>query len=153
MKSDHIKYYAGYKYILADDATVQTKITGYDITTDYIQLTPDGLLTLRKGYAWDGCSGPTWDDKSNMRAGLFHDGGYQLIRLGLLPMDCKSIFDELLQTLIKTDSIILHDRKEISYFHYRLNIVRAWYYYEGVDHFASFACQPGYDPYPILTAP
>ena len=40
----------------------------------------DGILIIRKGYAWDGASGPTWDDKTNMIGSLIHDALYQIMR-------------------------------------------------------------------------
>lgn len=73
MKYDKIKYRAGYKYQLVSDYIIETKILGYNIDTKYIKLFPDGKLTIIEGYAWDGCSGPTKDDKTNMRGGLVHD--------------------------------------------------------------------------------
>jgi hypothetical protein len=37
-------------------------------------------LTVEKGYAWDGPSGPVIDAKENIRASLDHDALYQLMR-------------------------------------------------------------------------
>jgi hypothetical protein len=143
IKSDKIYYKAGYKYQLAKDYTIQLDPLTFfpvpaDIVTEYIILTKDGLLTLKRAYAWDGCSGPTHDDKTNMRGGLLHDAGYQLLRLGLLPAEYKEFFDRLLKTICLEDGM------------WR---IRAWYYFEGVHNFASFAAKKGSEPYPILTAP
>ena len=42
--------------------------------------TKEGVyLCAKKGYCWDGASGPTWDDKTNMRASLVHDCFWQAI--------------------------------------------------------------------------
>ncbi len=57
-----IKYRAGYKYQLAEDYVIETGILGYNIDTEYIKLTPSGTLTIKEGYAWDGCSVPSIDD-------------------------------------------------------------------------------------------
>jgi hypothetical protein len=133
-----IKYREGYKYQLAEDYSVQTRLIGYDIDTEYIRLTPDGILTMKHGYSWDGCSGPTVDDETNMRGGLGHDGKYQLMRMGLLPQECREIADEELKQDCLEDGM------------WR---IRAWWYFEGVDHFATNAAKCGSDPYPILTAP
>lgn len=37
-------------------------------------------IQIKKGYCWDGPSGPTIDTDNFMRGSLFHDGWYQLMR-------------------------------------------------------------------------
>ena len=134
-----IKYRKGYKYQLAETYSVYVKIKPEkNVLAEYVQLFTDGLLIIQKGYAWDGASGPTWDDKSNMRASLVHDALYQLMRLGLLPQDCKEPTDREMQKICKEDGM------------WR---IRAWYYYQGVKYGGGKSCQPGYEPYPVLTAP
>lgn len=49
----------------------------------YITLTPNGILTIREGYVWDGPSGPTIDTENFMRGSLVHDALYQALRLGV----------------------------------------------------------------------
>ena len=92
-----IKYCEGYKYQLQADYSVQTPLRPRSpIDAEYIQLNPDGLLTIRQGYACDGPSGPTWDSASSMRAAFVHDALYQMIREGFLPAECRNIADDLL---------------------------------------------------------
>ncbi len=55
------------------------------IASPYIKLEENGMMTVHKGYAWDGPSGPTIDTKSFMRGSLVHDAFYQLMRMGELP--------------------------------------------------------------------
>ena len=62
-----MKYRKGYKYQIAEDDTVQTRIFGYEIDIEFIALTLSGLLTTKSGYASDGCSGPMLDTKSALR--------------------------------------------------------------------------------------
>lgn len=50
----------------------------------YVTLTPNGVLTIRAGYLWDGPSGPTIDTENFMRGSLIHDAFYQALRLGVL---------------------------------------------------------------------
>jgi hypothetical protein len=138
MKDSCIKYRKGYKYQLVEDYHTKTKITGYDIDTEFIKLDPIGNLLIKHNYVWDGCSGPAWDDRTNMRGGLGHDAKYQLMRMGLLLPECRKIADEELKQDCLDD---------------KMNKLRAWWYLEGVDHFAEFAAKYGSDPYPILTAP
>jgi hypothetical protein len=135
---DTIKYRKGYKYQTCFDYSIQTPITGYTMYLEFIHLTPDGILTIKQGYAWDGCSGPTHDDKTNIRGGLIHDGLYQLMRGGYLLQDCKPIADQMLRDICIEDG---------------MNRFRAWYYYQGVKLFGNPSAKFGADPYAIQTAP
>jgi hypothetical protein len=132
-----IKYREGYKYQLAEDCSVMSGITGYDIKTEYIELTPSGIMTLKRGYACDGASGPTVDTKSSIRAAFFHDGGYQLMREKRLPPECREAFDYLLYRLCVEDGM------------YELR-ARVWY--DAVRALAASAADPKNDR-PILEAP
>ena len=81
-----IKYRAGYKYQLAQSANGQTPIHPKKaIDTEFIKLTADGHMWIKRGYAWDGPSGPTFDSKKAMTPSLYHDCFCQLIRTGYLP--------------------------------------------------------------------
>lgn len=91
-------YKKGYKYQLAETETLKVSGIYAWVTHDWIRLEGCRLWIL-KGYAWDGCSGPTWDDKTNMTAGLVHDALYQLMREGLLPQTAKAAADEMLYRL------------------------------------------------------
>lgn len=133
-----IHYRKGYKYTLAGNHIYHVDIKPAEsINIGFVHLNTAGVLWIKSGYAWDGCSGPTWDDKTNMRAGLIHDALYQLIRLGHLPQSCKDAADRELQKAMIDDGAFK---------------VRAWYYYQGVRLFGMKSCQPGYDPYPVLSA-
>lgn len=71
-----------YKYqLMRKGYTCQISIRKKSIKTDFIQLTTKGKLTIKRGYAWDGPSGPTIDTKTFMRGSLVHDALYQLMRL------------------------------------------------------------------------
>lgn len=81
MAQSHIKYRSGYKYQLVEDYRVKVGVIPVrDIDTDFIGLTKQGMLLVKKGYAWDGPSGPTIDTKNFMRGSLVHDALYQLMR-------------------------------------------------------------------------
>tara|TARA_R110000772_G_C13310282_1_gene440264 strand:+ start:2102 stop:2488 length:387 start_codon:yes stop_codon:yes gene_type:complete len=64
-----------------------------------------GVLVIFKYYAWDGCSGPTRDTDTNMRAGLVHDALYQMIRLGLIPAYRKADIDKEFREICKQDGM------------------------------------------------
>ena len=137
-----------YKYRQAEDDETHTRIIGYRCHTDLIDLYEDGRMVFRKNYCWDGCSGPTWDDKTNMVPGRNHDGKYQFLRLGQLPQSVRCIADEELKVEILERSAA-KTKNPIKKKFYEL---RAWYYYEGVDHGAAYAARYGTEP-KILEAP
>jgi hypothetical protein len=94
MKYTKIKW----KYKIDETCTFQTQIKPDTlISTEWITLTPSGLLTLQAGYAWDGASGAV-DTKSFMRGSAVHDALFQLIRLGLLD---KQWFKECNKEMIR----------------------------------------------------
>lgn len=82
-----IHYIRGMKYQLVKDYSCQTPIIGVHIDDPFFRLDIGGLLYIRKGYAWDGASGPTWDSKSSMRASLVHDVFCSCMRGGRLDFD------------------------------------------------------------------
>jgi hypothetical protein len=101
-----IYYKKGYKYQLTEDFEIQIKIfPDEDIDTEYIKLTKEGLLFIRKGYAWDGPSGPTYDTKSFMRGSLVHDALYQLIRMGELLTEDRALADLELKEICIRDNM------------------------------------------------
>lgn len=100
-----MKYRKGYKYQLAETETFQTSIKGVSRRTEFIDVTPEGLLTIRAGYAWDGASGPTMDTKSSMRASLLHDALYQMIRQGCLEKTWRAYADEEFGRLLEEDGM------------------------------------------------
>jgi len=109
-----------YKYELMEITHIIVPFTvPTDILTPFITVRGN-ILGVRKGYCWDGASGPTIDTPSTMRGSLFHDALYQLMRMGLIPQDTKADADELFYKLIKQDG---------------MGRIRAWYYYHGVKSF------------------
>lgn len=106
MKGDKIQFRGGYKYSLWEDYRVQIGIRGYVVNHRLFTLDADGWLTIFADYPWDGCSGPTWDDKSNMRGGLVHDALYEMLRLNLLPHDpCFHLANEELRKILIEDGM------------------------------------------------
>ena len=138
MKGDIIRYKRGYKYQLASGYDLFVGIyPDQDIETDWIALSRKGILSMKKGYAWDGASGPTYDSKDSMRGSLVHDALYQLMRLGLLPESCRPQADKLLHDICVEDGMA----------EFRARIWRHM-----VNDFAGYAAQNGTEQ-PILTAP
>lgn len=106
------------------------------IVTAWVELDPDGWMRFRPSYAWDGASGPTYDSKSSMRGSLYHDGGYQLIRMGLLPPEMREPLDRVFHRVCLEDKMLPP---------------RAWAWFHLVRIFASSAAQPGSEP-PVESA-
>ena len=117
-----IAYKSGYKYQLDKEYSVALDITPKeDIHMDYIEYTTDGVMTIKKGYAWDGPSGITFDTLNFMRGSLVHDVFYQLMRNNKLEREqYKEPADRLLQSMCKEDG---------------MSSFRAWYVYKAVAIF------------------
>lgn len=125
---DCISYKKGYKYQLTDTYRIKIDIKPLEhILTTYIDLTPIGWLIIRKGYAWDGPSGPTVDTLNFMRGSLVHDALYQLIRQGYLKDEHREPADKLLHKMCKEDKMCRP---------------RAWWVYKGVQIGGKSAADP-----------
>ncbi len=137
MTKAHIHYRDGYKYRVMEDYTIKTPITGYDVSAEYITLDKEGTLVIKKGYAWDGASGPTIDSKSSMRASLVHDAFYELERCELISLRERDKADHLLHDICEQDGM----------WKWRADI---WLW--AVRKFGIFAADPG-GAHPVLEAP
>ncbi len=86
-----------------------------------------GEITIWKGYAWDGPSGPTIDTKTFMRGALVHDALYQLMREGKVDIKHREQADKILRQLCLEDGMCR---------------VRAWYVYHSVRLFSEKYARP-----------
>lgn len=118
----------GYKYALVKNYHINIGIKGYDCYTPYLELSSSGLLHIKRGYAWDGASGPTFDTVSSMRGSLIHDCIYQLIRLGKISPDYRKHADALLEDICREDGMWK---------------IRAHLWERAVRWFAGLCCRPG----------
>lgn len=119
-----VHYKGGYKYQLCEDYKIDLELFGAQAKTEFLALDIVGLLTIRKGYAWDGPSGPAVDTKNFMRGSLVHDAIYQLIREGHLRKDDRLYADRLLYRMCREDG---------------MSAIRATWVYLAVRTFASRA--------------
>lgn len=94
-----------WKYQLETTWSYKTSIKGHAFEEGFFRLDNDGLLTVFRGYCWDGPSGPTIDTKNFMRGSLVHDVLYQAIRLGHLPASLRKVADLELDKLLKVDGM------------------------------------------------
>ena len=144
-----ITYQAGYNYRLVKPYSVYLgipTITGEPVVTDWITYI-DGVMTLLRGYAWDGASGPARDTKSIMRAAAEHDGGYQLIRLGYIAPEYRAFFDFLFRETYRADVA-----RSASWWRRAIGKVRKDWLYLGVHWFGGPSAEPSAER-PVLTAP
>jgi hypothetical protein len=90
-------YTTGYRHQTSREISVQTPIKpDREIETFFLCLDVTGLLTLKRGFAWDSASGPTFPSKKGRGPSAVHDAFYKLFRMGLLdPKVWRSVADEL----------------------------------------------------------
>lgn len=95
-----------YKYNLFKEFQYPTNILPpHAISTRFIELDLNGLLTIKKNYAWDGASGPVFDTQKIMRGSLVHDALYQLMREKYLPQKARENADWLLREICLEDGM------------------------------------------------
>jgi len=125
----------GFKYILYRETSYPTGIIPATESPDlsWAALDKNGLLTIRKGYTWDGPSGPAIDSSNFMRGSLIHDALYQLMREEVLPQSARKRADEILREICIEDG---------------MSKARAWWVYSGVRAGAASAAKPN-----LITAP
>ncbi len=117
-----------YKYQVLKEYTSYIGLLGYNIDSLKYRLRPNGYFTIKVLVAWDGASGPTWDDETNIVPSLNHDGIYELIRMRLLPPEVEEYADDLLAFQM--------EQRGASDF-------RCKYYHDGVAIFGEGSCKPG----------
>ena len=124
---------AKYKYQLMDEYIIQIDIKPIqNIEFKFLSLSSEGVLTIRKSYAWDGPSGPTIDTRNFMRGSLVHDALYQLMRLSALDYKVhRKRADEILKEICLEDG---------------MSSFRAWYVYQAVHLFAKRGACPREEP-------
>lgn len=117
-----IAYKGGYRYQLQQDLICPTPILPpAPIRTRFIELTAEGWLTIRAGYAWDGPSGPVLHSPSFMRPSLIHDAFCQLIGEGHLSPDHQRAADQLLFTHCRADGM---NRLRAAYVYLAVRLLR-----------------------------
>lgn len=125
--------YPNYKYQLLEDYGIQTPFRpNQRLETGFVALDVDGILYISKGYAWDGCSGPTIDTKDSMRAGLVHDALYSLMRAQLLARTDfnRKVADDLFKRILQEDG---------------MGGIRAGYWHRAVRMFGESSTHPKQD--------
>ena len=132
-----LKYQEGYKYQVYEDYSIQTTVKPKEVIfSDFIVLEENGMIHIKKGYAWDGASGPAIDTKNFRIGSLIHDALYQL-------MDEKQLNPKIYKELADKELVRLTRNDKMSKF-------RCWWVFEAVDYGGG---RSGWTKNPVLTAP
>lgn len=123
-----------WKYETDQDESFECHILGFDIAHEYFTLDQYGNLLIKKGYRWDGTT-VAIDTDSNMTPSLFHDCGYQMIRLGLLPLQWKHVIDWKFKLMCIERG---------------MSNIRANYFYYAVKWFGGKCCVPMSEKPPVI---
>lgn len=85
-------------------------LTEIDVDHKFFRM-KNGIIENKVGFRYDGPSGPTKDDETNMRAALFHDIGYQIIKEFLKEFSfwkrirIRRAFDKVFRRVLKADKM------------------------------------------------
>lgn len=152
-----VHYKTGYRHVL--DRQYEQYVASAGIFppapggNDFVQLTIDGRLIVRRWYAWDGASGPAYNDKAFVRPSLVHDALCQLWALGIIDRAGRAAADQLLGAMLRHDMQVVAARmpwlprtafKALSY-------VRPIWVVRGVSWYSEHIATR--DPDEVLTAP
>lgn len=123
----HLLFVDGFRYQIVEEFVIV--IDDYkphqNIVDEFFEFYADGTLIIKKGFAWDGPSGPTIDTKDAHIAAIVHDVFYRCIRRGYLPLSIKPIADKIFYKLLRKNGMF---------------ILRALYWYLGVVLFGKKSC-------------
>lgn len=101
-----IQYRKGFKYQLAYNYRANLgSCPPIAVTFHWFSISEDGEITIKRGYAWDGASGPGIDTKTIHRGALVHDVLYQCMRLELLPKSYRQTADEIMREICLEDGM------------------------------------------------
>lgn len=95
-----------YCYELCRDYTIDCGIVGYQIGAEYYSLDVEGILIIKRGYRWDGASGPAIDTDTWIRGSLVHDVLYQMLREEELHKKLRKSVDKIMYKIIRYDGMI-----------------------------------------------
>ena len=72
-----------YKFKVEENFSIELPFKIPDFEHEYAS-SKDGILSVKRGYAWDGASGPIINTQDTLVASLVHDVLYQAMRLNLI---------------------------------------------------------------------
>ena len=109
-----------YKFKVEENFSIELPFKIPDFVHPYASL-KDGILSVKRGYAWDGASGPIINTRDTLVASLVHDVLYQAMRLNLIKSskDNRKIADKNFFEILKMNGVN-SIRRKVWYFAVRL---------------------------------
>lgn len=95
-----------YKFKVEENFSIELPFKIPDFEQPYAT-SKNGILEIKKGYAWDGASGPVINTKNTLIASLVHDVLYQAMRLNLIKPNSenKKITDKNFFEILKMNGV------------------------------------------------
>ena len=109
-----------YKFKVEENFSIELPFKIPDFEHQYASL-KDGILSVKRGYAWDGASGPIINTQDTLVASLVHDVLYQAMRLNLIKSskENRKIADKNFFEILKMNGVN-SIRRKVWYFAVRL---------------------------------
>ena len=109
-----------YKFKVEENFSIELPFKIPDFVHPYASL-KDGVLSVKRGYAWDGASGPIINTRDTLVASLVHDVLYQAMRLNLIKSskENRQIADKNFFEILKMNGVN-SIRRKVWYFAVRL---------------------------------
>ena len=109
-----------YKFKVEENFSIELPFKIPDFVHPYASL-KDGILSVKRGYAWDGASGPIINTRDTLVASLVHDVLYQAMRLNLIKSskENRTIADKNFFEILKMNGVN-SIRRKVWYFAVRL---------------------------------
>ena len=109
-----------YKFKVEENFSIELPIKTPDFEHPYAS-SKDGILSIKRGYAWDGASGPIINTRDTLVASLVHDVLYQAMRLNLIKSskENRKIADKNFFEILKMNGVN-SIRRKVWYFAVRL---------------------------------
>ena len=109
-----------YKFKVEENFSIKLPYKIPDFEHPYAS-SKDSILEIKKGYAWDGASGPIINTQDTLVASLVHDVLYQAMRLNLIKSskENRQIADKNFFEILKMNGVN-SIRRKVWYFAVRL---------------------------------
>ena len=109
-----------YKFKVEENFSIELPFKIPDFEHPYAS-SKDGILSVKKGYAWDGASGPIINTRDTLVASLVHNVLYQAMRLNLIKSskENRQIADKNFFEILKMNGVN-SIRRKVWYFAVRL---------------------------------